>query len=137
MSDRMSRESRSYTMSRIRAKGNASTELRVISIMRLYGIKGWSRHQNVIGKPDFLFRHEHLAVFVDGCFWHGCPKCFMPPQSNEDYWMKKIAGNRARDKHVTKELMDKGWKVIRLWEHSLKRPKWVANKLMSELNIAA
>ena len=116
-------------MSRIRAKGNTSTELKMVSIMRLYGIKGWRRHQKITGKPDFVFRQKRIAVFIDGCFWHGCSKCFIPPKSNEDYWLKKIAKNRLRDKRVTKELMDSGWNVVRFWEHSLKRPNWIARKL--------
>lgn len=133
MTDRMSNEKRSYTMSRIRSKGNASTELEMVSIMRRHGIRGWKRSQKVAGKPDFIFWTYRVAVFIDGCYWHGCKRCYIPPKSNEDYWNKKIASNRERDKRITKELTENGWKVIRFWEHSLKRPKWVLSKLTANI----
>ena len=134
MADRMTKSQRSYTMSRIRSKGNQSTELMMIAIFREYGIKGWRRNQKVDGKPDFVFLPQKVAIFVDGCFWHGCPRCFIPPKSNKEYWKTKIARNKKRDRKTNKVLDEKGWKVLRFWEHSLKRPKYVANKALSALN---
>lgn len=133
MTDNMSKESRSYTMSRIRSKGNASTELVMLSIIKHNRIKGWRRHQNLKGRPDFIFKEKRVAVFIDGCFWHGCPRCYHPPKTNEVYWNNKISRNRERDKRITKELALSGWKVVRFWEHSLQRPEWVANKLILTL----
>lgn len=129
MADKMSREDRSFTMSQIRSSRNKSTELTLISIMRQNGITGWRRKQEVLGKPDFVFWKVRLAIFVDGCFWHGCTKCKLVPKSNVDYWRKKIRNNRRRDRAVTKELESKGWHVVRFWEHSLIRPGWIARKL--------
>jgi DNA mismatch endonuclease, patch repair protein len=107
---------------------DSHTELRLASIMRANKILGWRRNQKVFGKPDFVFRKERIVIFVDGCFWHGCPKCYVPPKANSTYWKSKVAKNRARDKLVTKTLTGAGWRVIRFWEHSLKSPDWVAKK---------
>ncbi|HRZ81636.1 MAG TPA: very short patch repair endonuclease, partial [Candidatus Hydrogenedentes bacterium] len=79
MTDVFTKEKRSEVMSRIRSRGNLRTELRLIEIMRGAGITGWRRGQPVLGRPDFVFRRERVAVFVDGCFWHGCPKCYRRP----------------------------------------------------------
>src|SRR5688572_13055237 len=98
MADNMTRRQRSRTMSRIRSVGNASTELRFLSLMRSAGLSGWRRNINLPGRPDVTFVRERVAVFLDGCFWHGCPRCYAEPKSNIKYWMRKIAGNVARDK---------------------------------------
>jgi len=129
MTDVFTKAKRSEVMSRIRSKGNARTELRLIAIMREAGITGWRRHQVVFGKPDFVFRPEKVAVFVDGCFWHGCPKCYRRPASNRKFWDAKVARNRARDVEVTKSLRRAGWKVVRIWEHQLKQPGRVVWRL--------
>jgi len=76
---------------------------------------------------------ERLAIFIDGCFWHGCPKCHIEPKSNIDYWLPKINRNKKRDKAVNAELKRRGWTVVRFWEHSLKRPKLVLKKLQKNL----
>lgn len=106
-------------MSRIRGKGNKDTELALIKLFRKDGIAGWRRHQKVFGKPDFAFREKRLAVFVDGCFWHGCPRCYRRPQFNRKFWDAKIVRNRKRDREVSRELRRIGWRVIRIWEHEL------------------
>ena len=118
-------------MSRIRGAGNKGTELRLIAIFRAQGITGWRRHQPVFGKPDFVFpklppsprlrRTGKLAVFVDGCFWHECPRHFIRPRGNAAFWRKKIATNKARDRLVNRTLRAKGWRVLRIWEHELTR----------------
>lgn len=77
--------------------------------------------KTILGKPDFVFRRKKIAVFVDSDFWHGHPKRFIMPKSNLKYWKAKITRNRLRDKQVNKTLKSQGWKVIRLWEHELKR----------------
>ena len=120
---------RSDVMSRIRSKGNERTELRLIAIMKEAGITGWRRNQPVFGKPDFVFRLERVAVFVDGCFWHGCPKCYRRPSSNTRFWDAKVVRNRARDAEVTKALRRAEWKVVRIWEHQLRQPGRVVWRL--------
>ena len=73
------------------------------------------------GKPDFTFQKERLIVFVDGCFWHGCPKCYRAPKGNQKFWETKIIRNRERDREVNRELRLRGWRVLRIAEHSLKK----------------
>ncbi|MDZ4200932.1 MAG: hypothetical protein U1C96_02160 [Gallionella sp.] len=102
MADIWSKQKRSEVMSLIRSGGNKATELRLIRIFREYGITGWRRNQPLLGKPDFTFRRGRIVVFVDGCFWHGCPKCYKRPKSNRKYWDAKIAANRKRDRYVTR-----------------------------------
>lgn len=142
MSDVFSTAKRSQVMSRIRGSGNKDTELRLITIMRAHGVTGWRRGSKLTGKPDFVFsklpasprlptslselrrtgrRTGKLAVFVDGCFWHGCPKHFIKPTNKAAFWRRKIAANRARDLRVSRTLRAKGWRVVRVWEHELTR----------------
>ena len=116
-------------MSLIRSRGNKATELRLIEIFREYGITGWRRNQPLFGKPDFTFRRERVAVFVDGCFWHGCPKCYKRPGSNREFWDAKVASNRKRDRRVGRELRAAGWCVVRVWQHQLKKSALVAGKI--------
>lgn len=134
MTDNMSREKRSFTMSRIRAKGNLSTELKMVELLRRNGIHGWRRHQKIVGNPDFIFRDKKIAIFIDGCFWHGCPKCFIKPKSNVEYWLPKIDRNKKRDREVNAELRRQGWTVLRFWEHAFKRPQNVVNRIKKNLN---
>jgi len=84
-------------MAAIRSHGNKDTELKLVSILRAARITGWRRHQPLPGRPDFIFRRQRLAVFVDGCFWHGCPRHCRMPRGNREYWQRKIAGNVARE----------------------------------------
>ncbi|MGH8019102.1 MAG: very short patch repair endonuclease [Opitutaceae bacterium] len=119
MADVFSKAKRSAVMARIRATGNKDTELRLMALFRAHGITGWRRRQNLPGRPDFVFRQERLVIFVDGCFWHGCPKHFRAPKSRLTYWEPKIARNRMRDRTVNRALKQLGWKVLRVWEHAL------------------
>jgi DNA mismatch endonuclease, patch repair protein len=120
MVDIWSRRKRSEVMSRIRSSGNCSTELRLIAVFRAQRFTGWRRGQPLPGRPDFVFRRQRLCVFVDGCFWHGCPRHATQPKANADFWRKKIEANRARDRRVTRELRAAGWRVLRVWEHELR-----------------
>jgi DNA mismatch endonuclease, patch repair protein len=106
-------------MARIRSRGNKKTELVLIRLLKKNRITGWRRNQKVFGRPDFLFRKSRLALFVDGCFWHGCPRCYRRPKSNQKFWDAKIARNRERDREVSRELRRLGWRVVRIWEHDL------------------
>jgi DNA mismatch endonuclease (patch repair protein) len=123
MADVFSKAKRSEVMSRIRGKGNVSTEQRMIRFFREHGITGWRRNWPLPGKPDFVFPKLRVALFVDGCFWHCCPKCYRKPATNAEFWEKKISRNVDRDKEVKQELKRRGWKVVRVWEHDLKRGK--------------
>ena len=93
-------------------------------------------HQPVPGHPDFIFRRERLAVFVDGCFWHGCPKHGRKPGSNRGYWLPKLRHNRERDTAVKLTLCSTGWTVIRLWEHDLANPDGCAARISRALRRA-
>ncbi|MCW5787718.1 MAG: hypothetical protein KIT49_09505 [Nitrospira sp.] len=85
-------------MASIPSRGNRATELRLVSLFRERGITGWRRGLSLPGKPDFVFRREHIAVFVDGCFWHGCRWHCRMPKSRQTYWEPKISRNRSRDR---------------------------------------
>lgn len=112
-------EKRSEVMARIRGFGNKSTEMVVASLMRRNGIKGWRRHYRIFGRPDFAFPALKVAIFVDGCFWHRCPKHASLPVHNREFWNRKLSQNVARDKTVTRNLQRRGWSVLRIWQHDL------------------
>ena len=121
MADTFSKVRRSELMASIRSRGNKGTEIALLKLMRRNSIVGWRRNHNLFGKPDFIFLKVRLAVFVDGCFWHGCPKHATQPVSNRAFWKKKLARNRARDQIVNRALRRLDWKVIRIWQHELAR----------------
>lgn len=133
MADVFSKRKRSQVMAAIRSKGNKDTELKLAAILRAHGIKGWRRHWPLPGKPDFIFPEHHLAVFVDGCFWHGCPKHGRKPSTNQSYWLAKLRRNKIRDKKVNRLLQNCGWDVLRLWEHELVRTAKAANRIKFNL----
>jgi len=110
---------RSRQMSLVRARGNKSTELKFAAFLRSRKITGWRRHAALPGQPDFCFSRERLVVFLDGCFWHGCPKCGRIPKSNVRFWTTKIEANAKRDRRNARELRRAGWRVVRVWEHAL------------------
>jgi DNA mismatch endonuclease (patch repair protein) len=121
-------------MSRIRSKHNRRTEIALLQMMRSSGISGWRRQVRMLGTPDFCFRKQRVVVFVDGCFWHGCPKCYTRPKTNRKFWDTKVATNKRRDRRVNNELKAGGWKVIRIWEHSLaKQPVRCIRRIQSAL----
>lgn len=120
MADWLSREQRSRNMASIRSVDNKTTERRMAELLRSGHLTGWRRHQALPGKPDFVFRSQRLAIFVDGCFWHGCPRCYRAPDDNGPYWKAKVDRNRERDRSTSRALRADGWTVLRIWEHSLK-----------------
>ena len=123
-------------MSRVRSRGNAATELRLVGILREHRLSGWRRHQNVFGKPDFVFRSDRVAVFVDGCFWHSCPVHGSLPTTNRGFWQHKLGRNKSRDKLVGARLRDEGWSVLRIWQHELVDPQAVAERIRRVLSRA-
>ena len=124
---------RSQVMASIRSRGNKATELRLVSLLRAARISGWRRHPSLPGCPDFSFPRQRLAVFVDGCFWHGCRWHCRMPKTRKAFWEPKIARNKARDKEVGRLLRKKEWRILRIWEHSLKMPAQVILKLKAVL----
>lgn len=133
MADVFTKQKRSEVMSRIKGKGNKDTELVMIQILRNHHISGWRRNYVLLGKPDFVFPNQKVALFVDGCFWHLCPKHFNMPKNNSEFWEQKLQGNKKRDKYVTKTLRNNQWKVVRIWEHELLFPDRVAKKILQAL----
>ncbi len=121
MPDVFSRPKRSEIMSHVRGRGNKATELAMVALLRSHHITDWRRHASVFGNPDFVFPRHRLAVFVDGCFWHGCPVHATRPASNRAFWRRKLARNKARDRLVTRTLKRNGWLVLRVWQHELSR----------------
>ena len=86
------------------------------------GLSGWKKNvDDIRGKPDVVFPKERILIFIDGCFWHGCPHCDRKlPQTNREYWERKIERNLERDKRNTQALANDGWRVIRIWEHEIR-----------------
>ena len=121
MADIFTKEKRSEVMSHIRSKNNKSTELKLIKIFKEYGITGWRRNYNVKGHPDFVFLKKKIAVFVDGCFWHGHKYLNRSPKDNSKYWEKKISNNKKHDKNINKIFKLRSWIVVRIWECELKK----------------
>lgn len=134
MADFFTNAQRSAIMASVRSCGNKATELRLVAIFRENKITGWRRNVRVVGQPDFVFQKKRVAVFVDGCFWHGCPRHLRMPNTNRPYWQSKTARTRARDLLVNQKLKRFGWRVVRVWEHSLRTPDLVAEKLRAILS---
>lgn len=136
MPDVFPREKRSEVMSLIRGKGNMRTEQALAGLLRKVRIVGWRRHLPLPGKPDFAFPKQKIAVFVDGCFWHACPKCYKRPKTNSAFWEKKREDNMARDRRVANQLRSRGWKVIRIWEHALRKsPRTCVSRILRGLSL--
>jgi|SRR5882762_3064351 len=120
MADVFSRAKRSQVMSRIKSRGNRATELELLALLRRHHVSGWRRGAtSIFGSPDFTFPRFRVAIFVDGCFWHTCPRHKSIPANNRAFWLAKLARNRARDRLVTRTLRKQGWGVLRVWQHEL------------------
>jgi DNA mismatch endonuclease, patch repair protein len=115
--------SRSELMSRIHARGNKNTELAMVKFLKKYKITGWRRHLSLLGTPDFTFSREKVILFIDGCFWHGCPIHKNKIRTNRRYWNQKISSNKRRDRRNSRALREGGWKVLHIWEHDLVNKK--------------
>lgn len=134
MADVFTKAKRSKVMSRIRGRGNKETEVALARLLRQNKITGWRRHCHIFGRPDFAFPEHKLAVFVDGCFWHGCPKHSNLPVNNRSFWRKKLSTNKARDRRVNQTLRKAGWRIVRMWEHDLvKRGEVCIRRIKSAL----
>ena len=121
MADVFNKEKRSQIMSAVHSKQNKSTEIKLIKIFKENGIIGWQRNYKVKGHPDFVFPDKKIAIFVDGCFWHGHDCRNTRPADNAEYWQKKRERNMRHDKEITALFEKRGWTVIRIWECELKK----------------
>ena len=135
MGDVFTKAQRSAVMARVRSRDNASTEMRTVGLLREAGITGWRRHLRIFGSPDFVFREARIALFVDGCFWHGCPRCKRIPASSAAFWAAKIQRNMQRDRKVSYQLRRNGWNVLRVRECQLKMPLRFLNRLKALLSV--
>ena len=150
MADIFTKKKRSEVMAAIRSHGNKATEVRMAALFRAHGITGWRRQQKLRAgrkgvsaksavnsqrstlnaqpavlrvRVDFVFRSARVAVFVDGCFWHACPRHGTQPSGNRAFWKKKLARNVERDREVSRALRKAGWTVLRVWECALSRAR--------------
>lgn len=121
MADIFDDKKRSEIMSKVHSKNNKSTELKLIDVFKENGIVGWRGNYSVKGHPDFVFLDKKIAIFVDGCFWHGHDCRNTRPSDNADYWTKKRERNIKHDKEITELFEQRGWTVIRIWECELKK----------------
>lgn len=120
MPDKFSKDVRSRIMSRVKGK-DTKPEVRLRKALHRLGYRYSLKHRfkEIRCTPDITMVSRRTVIFVDGCFWHKCPKCYKEPQSNREYWLPKIERNIERDNEQTKWLWKHGWKVIRVWEHEL------------------
>lgn len=127
MTDKLTKQQRSFCMSQV--KGKWTTQEKKIH----YFLKGnkicHTMHPKILGNPDILLKENKIAVFVNGCFWHKCKQHYRKPQSSKDYWLSKINRNVERDKENIRKLRKAGFSVLVVWEHELKYPERVINKI--------
>lgn len=121
MADVFNQQQRSQIMQKVKSHGNKSTEMCLISVFEENGITGWRRNYSVKGHPDFVFLQKRIAIFVDGCFWHGHDCRNTRPAANKEYWDKKRERNIRHDQEITALFESRGWTVIRIWECELKK----------------
>ena len=120
MSDVLLPEVRSHLMARVRHKGTGP-ELILRKALWAAGLRyRLNSKKRLPGSPDILFPGARVTVFVDGCFWHGCPEHGTQPKTRPDFWAQKIARNRERDAEVDLKLTEMGWRVVRIWEHRIR-----------------
>jgi DNA mismatch endonuclease (patch repair protein) len=121
-------------MRAVKSSHGKSTERSLRARLVAAGVRGWQMHvRDLPGTPDFVFSKARLAIFVDGCFWHGCVVCYRRPHSSQDYWDVKVKMNRRRDARVNRELRRTGWSVRRIWEHELHSSRRVSERIAALL----
>src|SRR6266550_3933649 len=124
MRDRLSKERRSWNMSRIRGK-DTTPEMRVRSVLHRMGYRFRLHRKDLPGKPDIVFVSRRVALFVHGCFWHrhkGCKNC-TTPTNNRRFWTDKLNGNATRDKRIRQSLRRLGWNSFVIWECQIEDPQ--------------
>ena len=138
MVDNLKPEDRRKTMQAVRGK-RTKLEKRLFSMLAGMGLKGWKQNAaNITGKPDVVFVDQKVVILVDGCFWHGCPVCQRKlPQTNREYWERKIGRNIELARSYNEQLRRDGWTVFRIWEHEISSKadkKEVKIKIRQSLN---
>jgi len=122
MGDNLTPEDRRKTMQAVKGKGTR-LEKSLFSMLAGMGLRGWKKNvDSIMGKPDVAFVSQHVAIFIDGCFWHGCPRCQRKlPKTNRQYWKRKIKRNVALARLNNRRLRADGWTVLRIWEHEISK----------------
>lgn len=116
--DTVDKKTRSEIMSKIRSK-DTKLEKEFYSILLSNGVEGLIKNPSgIFGNPDFISNEAKIAIFLDSCFWHGCPDHCRLPKTNKEYWVNKISRNKKRDEEVNRKLKKEGWLVLRVWEHN-------------------
>ena len=128
MADMVSMETRSRIMASIRGR-DTRPEIAVRRILWRHGLRYRTHDRTILGRPDISNKRKRLAIFVDGCFWHGCPKCYREPETNRNFWRSKVDGNRRRREIVRDGLKRQGFRVIEIWEHEVDCPDVVMKKV--------
>lgn len=119
--DVLTKKQRSFCMSQIKGK-DTKAEVKLRKQLWDLGLRGYRLHgRKITGNPDIYFPTQKLAIFIDGCFWHRCPKCYIKPKTNSSFWKNKIQSNVDRDKRVDKEIRRNGIRSLRIWEHEMKK----------------
>lgn len=127
MTDRVDVATRSKIMSRITKKWS-EIDRKIHNVLKSARVHH-SMYPKLLGSPDVLV-YPDILVFLDGCFWHCCPRCFRLPKSRLKYWRPKLVGNKLRDAKISRLLRKQGWKVVRIWEHEIRaRPKAILRQL--------
>jgi len=111
---------RSKMMGAIKNANNKSTEQKFQKALIDAGVTYFQVNAKLIGNPDIFFPSYKVVVFLDGCFWHGCPKCGHIPKTNTPYWATKIQRNKERDISKRSALREQGYEIVQYWEHELK-----------------
>lgn len=133
MADVLTKRQRSYCMSRIRGR-DTKPEVRLRKALWKGGLR-YRVRVGLPGRPDVVFASLRAVVFVDGCFWHVCPRHAVPPKANAAFWRRKLKANVARDRLVDRKLRELGWRVIRVWEHEVRaNPEGAARKVVRFLS---
>lgn len=133
MADVHTKKQRSYNMSKIKCR-DTKPEILLRKVLYAEGARGYRVNYRLNGKPDIVFPKQKIAVFVDGCFWHKCPACFQKPATNKKFWQDKINSNVKRDREINSALKKSGWKVMRFWEHDIrKKAKKCSAKILHDV----
>lgn len=133
MADVFSKGKRSKIMSSIKAKNN-SIDRKLWALLRKNNIE-FKKYAKIHGTPDAVISNKKIAIFCDGCFWHGCSKHYKEPRTRTYFWKMKIKRNKKRDSEVSRLLKDSGYKVIRVWEHEIEEnPSKSMGKIIKGIN---
>ena len=134
MSDNLKPEDRRKTMQAVKGKGT-KLEMRLWGMLAGMGLKGWKKNvDTIVGKPDVVFIIQRVAVFIDGCFWHGCPYCRKKlPKTNSEYWERKIKRNIELAQLYDEKLQRDKWTVVRIWEHEMADTVKVRTRILHAL----